>query len=81
MQGNKPQFIDSPSPPWSLKNIFTQDNNLTAPLKTQQSEGLPGDLLQLGQQISSFFAPLKSPQLEEPTGGLLQIEPQAYQEI
>jgi hypothetical protein len=37
------------------------NNSLTAPLKTQQSEGLPGDLLQPGQQISIFFAPVKSP--------------------
>ena len=56
------------------------DNSLTAPLKTQQSEGLPGDLLQPGQQISSFSAPVKSPQLEGPTGSLLQPGLQAYQE-
>jgi hypothetical protein len=53
-------------------------NNLTAPLKTQQSEGLPGDLLQAGQQIHSFSAPMKRPQLEDPTGDLIQPGTQAY---
>ena len=47
------------------------DNSLTAPLKTQQSEGLPGDLLQSGQQIIRFSVPVKSTQLEGPTGGLI----------
>ena len=56
------------------------DNSLTAPLKTQQSEGLPGDLLQPGQQISSFSAPVKSPQLEGPTASLIQPGLQAYRE-
>lgn len=56
------------------------NSSLTAPLKTQQSEGLPGDLLQPGQQISSFSAPMKSPQLEDPTGGLLQRRLKAYWE-
>ena len=36
------------------------ENSLTAPLKTQQSEGLPGDLLQAGQQISNCFASLNT---------------------
>jgi hypothetical protein len=56
------------------------DNSLTAPLKTQQSEGLPVDLLLPGQQISSRSAPVKSPQLKHPTGGLIQPGPQAYWE-
>ena len=68
-------------PPWSsvahreIQTILCKpllDNSLSAPLKTQQSEGLPGDLLKPGQQISSFSASLKSPQLEGPTGSLLQ---------
>jgi hypothetical protein len=42
--------------------------------------GLPGDLLQPGQQISIFSASVKSPQLEGPTGGLLQPRLLAYQE-
>jgi hypothetical protein len=56
------------------------DNSLTAPLKTQQSEGQPGDLLQPEQQISTFLADLKSPQLEGPPSGQLQLSLQAYQE-
>jgi hypothetical protein len=67
----------TPSP---TKNIFTQDNSLTAPLKTQQSEGLTADLLHPGQQSSSLSAPLKSPQLDGPTGSLPLPVPQAYQE-
>ena len=47
-----------------MKNSFMQDNSLTIPLKTGQSEGLAGSLLQPGQQISSFSAPLKTPQSE-----------------
>jgi len=39
---------------------------LNVPLKTPQSEGLPGDLLQPGQHISSFSAPLNILQLEGP---------------
>jgi hypothetical protein len=49
---------------------------LTAPLKTQQSEGLSGNLLQPGQHISSFSAPVTSPHLEV----LIQPGPQAYRE-
>jgi hypothetical protein len=46
-----------------LRILCTQlDNSFTVPQKIQQSEGLPGDLLQSGQQISSFSAPVKSPQ-------------------
>lgn len=65
----KLQSILFPTP---LENSFTQDNSLTAPLQTQQSECLPEDLLQPGQQISSFSAPLKTLQLEDPIGDLLQ---------
>ena len=57
-----------------------QGNSLTAPLKTQQSEGLPQDLLQSGQQFTSIHAPLKTPQSKGLTGGLQQPVPQAYQE-
>ena len=64
----------------TLENIFTQDNSLTAPLKSPQSEGVPGDLLQPGQQINSFSVPVKSPQLEGLTGGLIQPGLQAYEE-
>ena len=53
---------------------------MTAPVKTQQSEDLPGDLLQSGQQISNFSAPVKIPQLEGSTAGLLQSGSQAYLE-
>jgi hypothetical protein len=53
-------------------------NNLTAPLKTQQSGGTPGDLLQPGQQISRLSAPWKTPQSEGHDRGLLQPGPQAY---
>jgi hypothetical protein len=54
------------------------DNSLTAPLKTQLSEGLPRDLLQAGQQIINFSALVKSLQLEGPTGDLIQPGLQAY---
>ena len=53
---------------------------MTALLKTQQSESLPGDLLHSGKQISSFSALGEKPQFEGPTGGLLQPKLQAYQE-
>lgn len=49
-----------------------QGNSLTVPLKTQQSEVLPGSLLQTGQQISSFSAPLKTLQPEGIPGVFLQ---------
>ena len=62
------------------ENSYTQGNSLTAPMKTQQFEGIPRDLLQPGQQISSLSAPLKTPQSEDYTGGLLQPGPQSYQE-
>jgi hypothetical protein len=52
-----------------------------APWKIQQSEGLPGELLQPVQQISRLSAPVKSPQLEGPTSGLIQPGPQVYQKI
>jgi hypothetical protein len=39
-----------------LEKIFIQDNSLTVPVETQQSEGLPEDLLKPGQQISNFSA-------------------------
>ena len=42
------------------------DNSLTAPLKTEKSEGLPGDLLQPGQQITIFSVPVKSPSWKAP---------------
>ena len=57
------------------------DNNVIAPWKIQQPEGLPGELLQPVQQISRLSAPVKSPQLEGPTSGLIQPGPQAYQKI
>ena len=46
----------------SQENTYMQDNSLTALLKTQQSEGLLGDLLQPGQKISTLSAPPKTPQ-------------------
>jgi hypothetical protein len=54
------------------------DNSLTIPLKTQQSEGLPRDLLHPVQEINSFS--VKSPKLESPTGDLIQPGLQAYLE-
>ena len=53
------------------------DNSLTAPLKTQQSEGLPGDLQQ-EKKVSSLCASVKSHHLEGSTGGLIQLRLQAY---
>ena len=38
----KPESVVLTAP---TENIVTQDNSLTVPLKTQQSEGLPEDLV------------------------------------
>ena len=46
-----------------------QGNRLTAPLKTQKFESLPGDLLQ--QRIMSLSAPLNTPQTEGLPGDML----------
>ena len=45
--------------------------SLSAPLKTLQSKGFPGDPLQLRQQITSVRASLKTQQSEGLPGGLL----------
>ena len=52
-------------------------DTLTTPQKTQQSEGLPGDLQQ-EKKVSSLCASVKSHHLEGSTGGLIQLRLQAY---
>ena len=63
------------------ENSNTQGKSLIAPVNTQQSEGLPGDLLQKRQQVSSIAAHLKTLQSESLPEGLPEEPLQPKQQV